>query len=236
MCGKAGYLNRFAGAVDLPNNTALQCNAISSQAGYKMAPIIGVLLAAGSSKRFGSDKLMQAMPDGKPVAVHACRHLLAGVDGVVAVVRPGNEMLVQCLRDEGATVKICVDADQGMGASLAFGVGASCDAAAWLVALADMPWIAPFTICNVANALRAGAFMAAPIWQGRRGHPVGFSIALRSELMSLKGDVGARSVIQAHENQCRLIECDDPGVIRDIDHPDDLKHANDILCQRPRNS
>lgn len=201
-----------------------------------MAPIVGVLLAAGFSTRFGSDKLMQGLPNGAPLAVQACRNLLDGVDGVLAVVRPGNENLAQCLSDAGATVKICVDAEQGMGASLAFGVGASCDAAAWVIALADMPWVAPLTICKVADALRAGALMAAPAWQGQRGHPVGFSQKLRNELISLKGDVGARSVIQAHKNLLHLIECDDPGVIRDIDHPDDLKPANNILCQRPRNS
>jgi len=62
-----------------------------------MAPVIGILLAAGSSQRFGSDKLMQTLPGNDLVAVHACRNLLIGVDSVLAVVRPGHQVLAKCL-------------------------------------------------------------------------------------------------------------------------------------------
>ena len=192
-----------------------------------MSPVIGILLAAGSSTRFGSNKLMQSMSDGVPVAVHACRNLLSGVDDVLAVVRPGNDHLADRLNKEGADVRICADADEGMGASLAFGVGVSPEVAGWLIALADMPWIAPSTICKVADALRAGAVVTAPVWQGRRGHPVGFSWILRDELTGLSGDAGAKPVIQANEKQLQLIECDDPGIFMDIDYPDDLNHLNE---------
>lgn len=187
-----------------------------------MAPIVGILLAAGASRRFGADKLSHPLPDGDLVAVRACRNLLAGTDAVLAVVRPGSEALAARLRAEGAAVQICADADQGMGASLACGVRARPEAAGWLVALADMPWIAPATIQSVADALRSGARIAAPYWQGRRGHPVGFSPVLGPNLAALNGDTGAKTVIQAHLEQLRLVVCDDPGVLRDIDRPEDL--------------
>lgn len=188
-----------------------------------MALIISVLLAAGSSRRFGSDKLTQALPNGESLAVQSCRNLMTGVDKVIAVVRPGAESLAAKLQAEGAEIVICADADQGMGASLACGVIASADADAWLIALADMPWIAPATITRLADALRAGAIIAAPGWQGQRGHPVGFSKALGAELAGLHGDFGAKAVIQTHLQQLRLIDCGDPGVLRDVDTPDDLK-------------
>lgn len=187
-----------------------------------MAAIIGILLAAGSSRRFGADKLMQAMPDGVPVAVRACRNLAAGVDSVLAVVRPGSDSLAERLKQEGAEVEICVEAAQGMGNSLAFGIRSRFDADGWLVALADMPWIAPATVCRLSEALRSGARLAAPVWQGKRGHPVAFSNALVNHLVNLSGDVGAKSVIQAHAEQLRLIDCNDPAVLRDIDRPGDL--------------
>jgi molybdenum cofactor cytidylyltransferase len=187
-----------------------------------MAPIVGILLAAGASRRFGADKLSHPLSDGDLVAVRACRNLLAGTDEVLAVVRPGSEALAARLLAEGAAVRICADADQGMGASLACGVRARPEAAGWLVALADMPWIAPATIQSVADALRAGARIAAPCWQGRRGHPVGFSPLLGPNLAALNGDTGAKTVIQAHLEQLRLVDCDDPGVLRDIDRPEDL--------------
>ncbi len=187
-----------------------------------MNPIVGILLAAGASRRFGSDKLTQTLADGDRLAVRACRNLLAGCDEVLAVVRPGCDVLAAQLEAEGAKVCICADAYLGMGESLAFGVKASSQAAGWLVALADMPWIAPATIRKVADALRRGAIIAAPCWQGQRGHPVGFSQVLGMELAALSGDTGAKAVFQAHLEQFIILDCDDSGILRDIDTPEDL--------------
>ncbi|WP_432744664.1 nucleotidyltransferase family protein [Methylobacter sp. G7] len=184
--------------------------------------IIGILLAAGTSRRFGADKLTHLLPDGDRVAVRACRNLLASTDGVLAVVRPGSEELTALLQAEGAEVQICADAKQGMGASLVFGVRARPEAAGWLIALADMPWIAPTTIRKVADALRSGATIAAPCWQGRRGHPVGFSRVLGPDLAALSGDVGAKAVIQAYLELIHIVDCDDPGILQDIDKQEDL--------------
>ncbi|WAK00497.1 nucleotidyltransferase family protein [Methylobacter sp. YRD-M1] len=188
-----------------------------------MDPIIGILLAAGASRRFGADKLTHILPDGGQIAVHACRNLLAGTDGVLAVVRPGSEELAARLQAEGAEVRICADAEQGMGMSLAFGIRARPEAAGWLVALADMPWIMPATIRRVADEIRLGTLIAAPCWQGQRGHPVGFSQVLGPDLAALNGDAGAKSVVQAHLEQLCLVDCNDPGVLRDIDKPQDLE-------------
>jgi molybdenum cofactor cytidylyltransferase len=193
-----------------------------------MNPIVGILLAAGASRRFGSNKLTGSLPDGGPVAVRACRNLLAGTDRVLAVVRPGSEELTALLQAEGAEVRVCANAGQGMGASLSFGIRACPEAAGWLIALADMPWIEPVTIRNVADALRSGALVAAPCWQGRRGHPVGFAHVLGPELAALSGDEGAKAVIQAHLDQLRLIDCADAGVLRDIDKPEDLPSLTTI--------
>ncbi len=188
-----------------------------------MSSIIGILLAAGASRRFGADKLTHILPNGDLVAVRACRNLLAGTDNVLAVVRPGGERLAALLQAEGAEVQVCADTEQGMSASLVFGVRARPEAAGWLIALADMPCIAPMTIRKVADALRLGATIAAPTWQGRRGHPVGFAHALGPELAALSGDEGAKAVIQTYLEQLQLIDCDDSGVLQDIDKPEDLK-------------
>jgi len=188
-----------------------------------MSSIIGILLAAGASRRFGADKLTHILPNGDLMAVRACRNLLAGTDSVLAVVRPGGERLTALLQAEGAEVQVCADAEQGMSASLVFGVRARPKAAGWLIALADMPWIAPATIRKVADALRLGATIAAPTWQGQRGHPVGFAHVLGPELAALSGDEGAKAVIQVYLEQLQLIDCDDSGVLQDIDKPEDLK-------------
>jgi molybdenum cofactor cytidylyltransferase len=184
--------------------------------------IVGLLLAAGSASRFGSDKLQHPLPHGVAIAVQAARHLRAAVPRVVAVVRPGSEATARALAAEGCEVEACEGAAQGMGASLACAVRAAGRADGYLVALGDMPFVRPSTIAAVRDALAAGALLAAPYWHARRGHPVGFAGSLRAELEALTGDEGARRVLAAHEAQLVKVPVGDPGTIRDIDKPSDL--------------
>jgi len=192
--------------------------------------LVGLLLAAGRGARFGGAKLLAPIPaashgvgGGTAVGVAACTHLMAALNDVIAVVRPGDSLLRHALAGTGAQVLECERADEGMGASLACAVAASADADGWLVALADMPWIAPVSIVTVADALRGGAEMAAPVFRGERGHPVGFARRYGSLLSALTGDEGARSLVAARKWALQLVDVDDPGVMRDIDHPYDLR-------------
>jgi molybdenum cofactor cytidylyltransferase len=111
-----------------------------------------------------------------------------------------------------------------MGASLAAAVAASCDADGWVVALADMPSIAPATHAAVKASLASGALVAAAVSasDGRRGHPVGFSRLLGDELAALDGDEGARSVVERYRQEFVAVEVTDAGIHRDIDTRDDL--------------
>jgi molybdenum cofactor cytidylyltransferase len=186
------------------------------------ANICAILLAAGASKRFGSDKLLHPLAGGTPVAAAALANLRSAVPRVIAVVRPGAATLEHLLREAGATVILCADADDGMGASLSSAVSACSDVAGWVVALADMPYIRPETIAKIAASLAAGAAIVAPSYRGERGHPVGMSVRFRAQLEALRGDEGARSVLRENAGVVKLIGVDDPGVCRDIDTPADL--------------
>ena len=189
--------------------------------------IVGVLLAAGRGVRFGGGKLLAPLPAGPnagvAVGVAACRSLRAAVDEVIAVVRPGDRSVAAALSREGARVVVAPRADDGMGASLAAGIAAADGADGFIVALADMPWVAPATIRLVVEALRAGASIAAPRYQGKRGHPVGFGAAHRTELVARSGDQGARSIVDAHADVLRLVDVDDAGTLADVDVPRDLR-------------
>jgi molybdenum cofactor cytidylyltransferase len=184
--------------------------------------IVGILLAAGRGSRFGSDKLLHALADGTPIAVAAAAGLLPACDRVIAVLRPGCGELAELLAATGCEPLPCAEADAGMGHSLACGVLATPDAAGWVVALADMPFITPASHRAVAASLRAGASLAASEFGGRRGHPVGFAAKWRDQLAHLGGDQGGKSILDAHRQQLVLCRVDDPGVLRDIDRPEDL--------------
>jgi molybdenum cofactor cytidylyltransferase len=186
------------------------------------AKLCGILLAAGASRRFGADKLLHPLSGQSTVATAALANLRAAIPNVIAVVRPGTSRLQNLLSGTGATVILCANAEEGMGASLATAVRASGDVAGWVVALADMPYIRSETVVKVADALAAGAPIVAPAYQGKRGHPVGLSARFRSQLEALHGDEGARALLKEHASLVTLIEVDDPGVCCDIDTPADL--------------
>lgn len=184
--------------------------------------ICAILLAGGEGSRFGSDKLSACLPDGRPVALAAAEAIAGAADRHLVVMRPGREALAALLAAHGWTPVATTAAARGKGASLAAGIQAAPDAAGWLIALADMPLLQPATAQAVANALRAGALAAAPFYRGQRGHPVGFSAQLSSQLLALDGDSGARAVLQNVSDRLTRIDVDDPGVLIDIDQPEDL--------------
>jgi len=195
------------------------------------ANIRGVLLAAGYSTRFGSNKLLHPLPAGSPdagvpIALAAARHFIDALPDSVAVIRPRAQKLGKILRDAGCNTVVCRNAAEGMGVSLAEGVRAAADAHGWVVALADMPYLRPDTIRVIAKALSEGAAIAAPAYRGERGHPVGFARRFLDELSALRGDAGARELIKKHPDWVTLCDVDDPGVLRDVDEPSDLEASS----------
>jgi molybdenum cofactor cytidylyltransferase len=85
----------------------------------------------------------------------------------------------------------------------------------------------------VAEALRNGASLAAPVFGGRRGHPVGFARDWFEALAGLEGDRGARDVLAAHAAALALVPCDDPGILVDVDVPSHLEDLPTRLLRTP---
>ncbi len=192
--------------------------------------LAGILLAAGCSRRFGSDKLLHPLPDGTPMVLASVNALRVVLPHTVAVVRPDNEALRALLETHGVRTVVAEHADSGMGASLAAGVAAIAHARGWLVALGDMPYIHPQTIARVAHELGKGASLAAASYQGQRGHPVGFSEKHRANLLMLRGDEGARSLLHQHASELVSVDCGDPGVLVDIDRQPGEGAPSFTLC------
>jgi len=184
--------------------------------------VTGILLAAGSGSRFGGGKLLHPLLDGTPIGVASLRNLRAALPEVLAVVRSGDDELRKLLEAQGAGVHACADAHLGMARSLICGVDASRDADGWVIALGDMPFLLPQTIKAIAERITRSGRMAMPAYRGKRGHPVAFARPYLDELLNLKGDEGARSIIERHRRDLEIVDCDDPGILRDIDTASDL--------------
>jgi molybdenum cofactor cytidylyltransferase len=196
--------------------------------------IAAIVLAAGASHRFGSDKLLHPVTlhgVTLPLAAHSLLPWLETFGHITVVIKPGAETFCSAIetalgKSKSSQIRWidCADAAQGMAASLVCGVRANLGAAGWLIGLADMPAVPTAAIAGVRNALLAGAALAAPLRDDRRGHPVGFSSRYCDELLVLHGDTGARRLLERDISKLVEINIDDAGIFADIDVPGDLKN------------
>ncbi len=189
--------------------------------------MIGILLAAGFSRRFGAeDKLLQPLPDGRLISVASAENLIQAIPTCVAVLRAENKVLAEILISRGFKLVFCDESKPEMADSLATAIRFSTGFAeaddGFVIALADMPYIQTATISAVAERLGEGATILIPTYQDQRGHPVGFDAKFRKELESLQGDEGARSIIKRYSDEVALLVCEDAGILADIDTPADL--------------
>ena len=123
----------------------------------------------------------------------------------------------------------------GMGDSIAAAVRATAQAPGWLVLPGDLPLIRPDTLRAMAAALAdPDCAVAMPVYQGERGHPVGFAAACLPSLLALTGEQGAAGVVrvQAQQGRVRQVEVDDEGTVTDIDTVPDLERAAQLLAAR----
>lgn len=187
--------------------------------------IVGLLLAAGSSKRFGHNKLLHPLKNSTIGNLSAI-HLKSAIASSFAVISENDCQLSTMFTHAGLEIIPHPNASQGMGSSIALGVKTTPQARGWIIALADMPFISPQIISQTANHLRNGAKICAPVYQGKRGHPVGFNHIFYQDLIQLNDDQGAREIINTFQNQLHLFKVEDPSVLTDIDTINDFQ---DIL-------
>ena len=186
------------------------------------AMTIGILvLAAGYSRRFGTDKRATRLAHGGTLLETSLKNARASQLPVIVCLHPGDEALAEQLTSPGITPTICPDAGQGMGASLAWGVGQARHWSGALIALGDMPEVRPATFCKVASHTFPGN-ICQPTWRGQGGHPVGFGRQFFASLQALTGDTGARSILAANREFLVQLAVNDPGILHDVDRPEDL--------------
>ncbi|EMB6254041.1 nucleotidyltransferase family protein [Serratia marcescens] len=185
-----------------------------------------VITAAGRGERFiqaggRGNKLNAGFADaaGERCSLfeHTLRQALASGLPVQVVTRPDNlPVLAACAANQ---VPVTLLASAGLGDSIAAGVAATPHWQGWLIHLADMPFVGADVFRQVADALRQHAIVR-PCYAQQPGHPVGFSALLRKPLCQLRGDNGARELLQGAA--VHLLPLEHPGVVQDIDLPSQL--------------
>ncbi|MFC4247397.1 NTP transferase domain-containing protein [Natribaculum luteum] len=188
--------------------------------------VVGVVLAGGTSSRFGEANKLLAELEGEPLVRHATRTLLdAGLAEVVVVVGHEAEAVRATLAGFDVQIVHNPDYDEGLSTTVERGLRAASDVDPNAVVFlpGDMPAVDPATVRQLVDAYRAGLGTAlAAASDGRRGNPVLFDQRHFDALLAVDGDVGGRPVlIESDDSAC--ITTDDPGVLQDVDTLEDLQ-------------
>jgi molybdenum cofactor cytidylyltransferase len=189
--------------------------------GRAVAPVAGIVLAAGGSRRMGRPKMLLPLGSGTVLGAAVAPLLDAGLAPVVVVVgsdadevRGGaglpDDTRLRVVRNERWA--------EGMASSLRCGLRECPGAGAVLVALGDQVGVTPERVRRLVDAWRCGAPLAVPVHGDRASHPVVFSRALFPELLQLTGDVGARDVVTRHWGEASRLES---LPLRDLDTEED---------------
>ena len=184
--------------------------------------ITGILLAAGDSSRFGSNKLLQVLPNGYTIGISSARNLSKEVDDLTVVVGKKGDLTDTMFKNNGYITVVAENSKLGMGNSLKSGITVNSRSLGWVVALADMPYITSSIIESLVSEIRNGAKMCAPFYDSVRGHPVGFGNVLREELLNLDDAFGASDLLQKYRKKVVEIPTEDKGILHDIDFPSDI--------------
>jgi molybdenum cofactor cytidylyltransferase len=184
--------------------------------------IVGLLLAAGGARRFGSQKLVTPIR-GKPLVRHAAELLERTTDSVVAVIGSDAPMVRAAL--DGMRVEIVENPDwrDGLSTSLRRGVASvPPNAEAVIVALADQPDIQPEIVRELVTVWRtSGRTIVTARYRGVRAPPVLLSRAVFGDVARLVGDVGAKAIMDGRPESVAHVDVDG-DVPPDIDSPGDV--------------
>jgi molybdenum cofactor cytidylyltransferase len=192
-----------------------------------LPPVEAILLAAGESRRMGFPKPLLRLGSRTFIEV------------LIAAILPNVARLIVVIGAHGRAVREAIPADpgilvvenpdylRGQLSSIKAGlphVGPQASAA--LIHLADHPMVRAATFAAVIDGYRRlGKPIVIARYRGRRGHPVVFARELFGELAAAPDDQGARVVVDADPARVAYVDVDDPGVLTDLDTPEDLDRA-----------
>jgi molybdenum cofactor cytidylyltransferase len=219
-----------------------------------MKSIPGLLLSAGSSKRFGHEKLLARLPTGERLMERSLRTHIAGqVFPLIVVVSPNlgktlmshpqllscSQMVIEDKVDQWHTFscrwgkgRLITNEDHRQGISSSIRAGLSClmdeeKARGILISLADLPFLTSKTINVLVNEyLRAEVGMLAPVFEGVTGHPVIVDVnRFQDDINQITGDTGLRVLLKRYPKEVKVVPWHDDSVTFDIDTPRDLEKA-----------
>lgn len=192
--------------------------------------VTAIVPAAGRSRRMGRAKLL--LPFGETTVLGAVIRALeaGGVSRVVAVRAAADREIRRWAAAHGIETVVNSEPERPMLHSVLQGLLAlggvealSRNGTAVLICPGDLPSLAPSSVAAVIAAVERGALLAVPVHGAKRGHPLAVAPSVLAEIPKLDPRIGLRQLLQREPNAVTRVPVDDPGVLRDVDTPEDYR-------------
>ncbi len=185
-----------------------------------MLDVAGIILAAGSSTRMGTNKLLMEFK-GKPIIRHVAEAAcLSKINSILVVTGPERHSVKAALTGLNVTFVHNENYMNGMAGSLKTGIACLSEKALGaIVLLGDMPLISAKTLNKIVESFKANqdSLAVIPSFDGKRGNPVLISRSLFEDVMKITGDKGARQLLDTLGNQAIELPLNDKGISLDVD-------------------
>ncbi len=185
--------------------------------------IWAIILAAGESRRMGTQKLLLPFGDATVVEAVVRTALASGVDRAIAVLGADRDAVRAKLEPCGVDFAVNERFADGMLSSIQTGFRAlPPETEAAVVMLGDQPFLPPSVIDAVVRGYRESLKgIVIPVFRTRRGHPVLVDLKYRDEVLAIAPADGLRRLMRAHPEDIAEVEVDDANILRDLDTPED---------------
>ena len=194
----------------------------AAQMQSKRVKLAFIMLAAGNSRRFGSNKLMYEV-DGVPMYQRTLRQLRKAAEKIpdsriILVTQPQYSEIIDVVKGTGAEVLFNPQPERGIASSMQIGLESAKDADACMFTVADQPWLTAETIIALYDAFQSeNKGMACTRHGEKTGNPCVFSEKYYKELMGITGDRGGKQVIKRHPEDVVYFKISDERELQDVD-------------------
>ena len=197
----------------------------------------GIILAAGASTRFGEPKQLLRLKDKCLLEWVLEAALKSELNRIVLVLGYAHQKILQALNEklQHSKLLVAINPQYQKGQSLSVHTGLSKvkdDYPAVMFLLGDQPMLNETTINVLLERFWADEKdICVPIYRGKRKTPAIFRRRLYTQLMSIKGDMGARQLIDDNPDRVLAVEMENPICFFDVDTQQDFESLKKMLEQ-----
>ena len=186
--------------------------------------ISAILLAAGQSKRMKGENKLTKKIQGIPLIKLSVKNILASSINELIIVLGHQKEIIEKLIDKNEKIKFVFNKDfkSGMSTSIKTGIkNLSKETDSFFICLGDMPLINK-DIFNMLIKSKNDKEIIVPTYKNEQGNPILFSISMKKKIMAIKGDVGAKKILELNKDKILNIETNDQSIAKNFNTPDNF--------------